>query len=148
MTAQEARIARLEDQLNVLREEVAALQVHFARLEERINAIHNLLQEYEKQKILAYQSAEKARDEAHAAQQQVNTTQNEFRGALKDQQQTLATKEEVVQVVTRLAVLEASNATAGGRASGADSVRDFLFRTLPLLLMGIGIAVTIWLRTG
>lgn len=120
--------------------------VHSARLEERINAIHNLLQEREKQVMLAFSAMDKARDQAQAAQAQVNAMQNEFRGALKDQQSQLATKEEVARLVDRIALIERTMAAGGGRSSGIDASRDFMFKTLPIILAGAAIVVAILLR--
>lgn len=121
--------------------------VHTARLEERINAIHNILEERDKAVALAYTSMDKARDHAQAAQAAVNALQNEFRGALKDQQSTLATKDEVQRLVDRVAGIERTNAVGGGRALGIDASRDFMFKTVPIILSGIAIAAAILIRS-
>ena len=69
-----------------------------ARLEEQVKGVNSILVERDKQVGIALTSIEKATTKAEEAQQRVNQTQNEFRGALKDQAGLLATKDELVSM--------------------------------------------------
>jgi hypothetical protein len=72
--------------------------IAIARLDEQAKGALTLFLEREKQVNLAFASSEKAVAKAEEAQQRVNEGQNEFRGALKDQAGTFATKDEVLAV--------------------------------------------------
>ncbi len=76
-----------------------------------------MLSEASKEAInAAITAAQKAVDKAEGAQQLRNDAQNEWRGAMKDQQATFADKE---QVERRLSALEKWQAEQSGRFSGA-----------------------------
>ena len=71
--------------------------VAVARLDERVKALYTLLDERAKQVDIAFKAAEKATDTALQAQQRVNLTQNEFRGALSDSARLLMPRAEAEQ---------------------------------------------------
>lgn len=126
------------------------------RLRERVSALYGLLDEREKQVQLALQSVEKAKDKAEDAQQRVNATQNEFRGALKDQQGTLASKSElgslekqitllasrseVENVDARVQKLERLAAGGESRMVAFGSASSLVFQILPLVVSAIALA--------
>jgi len=92
--------------------------IEIARLDERLKALQILLDEREKQLRLAFLNAEKASEKAENAQRVVNITQNEFRGALKDQAAMLATRSEVDRLVERIKTLEIGWASGAGHSGG------------------------------
>jgi len=110
-----------------------------ARLEERIFALARLVDERDKQVMIAFNSAEKASGKAEEAQRTVNTTQNEFRGTLRDQASTLATKEGLDQLDKRVQSLEQGAAGGVGRAGGLTSAQALVFQVLPLLLSAVAL---------
>ena len=73
--------------------------VAVARLDERVKALYTLLDERAKQVYIAFKAAEKATDTALQAQQRVNLTQNEFRGALSDSARLLMPRAESEQAL-------------------------------------------------
>jgi len=123
-------------------DEAPAVQI--ARLEEQVKGLTTLLSEREKQTTLAFASSEKAVMKAEEAQQRVNTSQNEFRGALKDQAGSFATKDEVFAVketinalatradldraIERVASLEKMSASNLGAAGNSTSLRVVQFQ--------------------
>jgi hypothetical protein len=107
------------------------LRERVARLEVQLVALDRLTSERKEQVALAFASSEKAVSKAEQAQQRVNEGQNEFRGALKDQASTLASKEEVVSVTenlrrelssiaNRVVLLERVDAASSARMAGKD----------------------------
>lgn len=111
--------------------------IEIARLQERVTALHTLLDERDKQVKIAAEAASKATEKAEHAQQQVNTTQNEFRGALKDQAANFVTKADLDAAKERIALLEKSGAVGIGRTGGLTAVQAFIFQLLPLLLAAV-----------
>jgi len=75
-----------------------------------------MLSEASKEAInAAITAAQKAVDKAEGAQQLRNDAQNEWRGAMKDQQSTFADKE---QTERRLSAIEQWQAAQGGKSQG------------------------------
>jgi hypothetical protein len=141
--------------------------VELSRLDERIKTVHLLFEERDKQRALAFQAQEKATEKAQDAQAKVNITQNEFRGALKDQAAMLATKEDLQHTSDRVQALDklitgtlvtrtefgllreavqllqqADSSESGGRRKALSS-QTFLFNLLPLLLSFVMALITI-----
>lgn len=117
-----------------------------ARLEERVNALYRLLDEREKQVQLAVASIDRATNKAEEAQTRVNTTQNEFRGALKDQATMLATKDQVERIEERLLSLEKSNSSFAGKSSGSGTTMAVVFTVGSLLIGAAALAASLWSR--
>lgn len=120
--------------------------VSTARLEERVQALYRLLDERARQVELALASAEKATDKAQEAQSRVNATQNEFRGALTDQNKLFASRESMDRILDRVSALEAGAAGGLGRAGGASSAQDLLLSVLPILIAGIALVAAFFTR--
>jgi len=125
-----------------------------ARLEEQVKALHGILTERDKQVGLALRSIDRATEKAEEAQQRVNQGQNEFRGALKDQSGTLATKEEVGALrdgtIHRLAALEnqlvAFSARIEGRERGGQPYIAIGLAVAMIVLSGLVSAAIAYLR--
>jgi chromosome segregation ATPase len=111
-----------------------------ARLEERVSGIDTLFREREKQVQLAFDAVKAATMKAEEAQQRVNITQNEFRGALKDQSGDMARKEDVERLVDRVQNLERAASVLTGRSGGLSAAQTALFAILGLIVSGIGLA--------
>ncbi len=92
--------------------------IEIARLDERLRGLDRLLEEREKQVRIAFVNAERAVEKAEAAQRIVNTTQNEFRGALKDQATTFSTRAETDRLLERVQALERGEAGGRGHMGG------------------------------
>ena len=109
-----------------------------ARLQEQVKALYRLLDEREKQLNIAFSASQKAVDTALAAQQQVNATQNEFRGALRDQSGTFATKGEVAlhvdRLLERVTALEKGDASQMGRSKGITAAQMFIAALIPIVI--------------
>ena len=116
-----------------------------ARLQEQVKGLYRLLDEREKQLNFAFDSSQKAVDTALAAQQQVNLTQNEFRGTLRDQAGTFITKVEVSlhidRLIERMTSLEKGAAALAGRSSGVSAAQMLV---VSLITIGIALAALIW----
>jgi hypothetical protein len=125
---------------NELRVEVAALRDLTA---ERFKSMRELLDERKEQVAIALSSAEKATQKAEEAQQRVNVSQNEFRGSLKDQASTLATKDSTDRLAERIANIEKVLATGEGRLGGVATAQSVLFSVLPMLIAGAGVTVAL-----
>ena len=95
--------------------------IEIARLDERLRGLDRLLEEREKQVRIAFVNAEKAVEKAEIAQRIVNQTQNEFRGALKDQAGTFVTRGEADRLLERIQSLERIVAGGSGHTGG---IRD------------------------
>jgi chromosome segregation ATPase len=105
-------------------------RIEIARLDERLRGLDRLLEEREKQVRIAFVNAEKAVDKAEAAQRVVNSTQNEFRGAMSDAnrlymprsecEQALATMKETIEKL-ETNISQRSNITAGVREGSEKS---------------------------
>jgi hypothetical protein len=92
--------------------------IEIARLDERLRGLDRLLEEREKQVRIAFVNAERAVEKAESAQRIVNTTQNEFRGALKDQAGTFATRAETDRLLERIQALERGESGGRGHSGG------------------------------
>jgi len=107
-------------------------------LQEQVKALYRLLDEREKQLNIAFSASQKAVDTALAAQQQVNATQNEFRGALRDQSGTFATKGEVAlhvdRLLERVTALEKGDASQMGRSKGITAAQMFIAALIPIVI--------------
>lgn len=132
-----ASLARLEARLS-------ALDVLF---DERVRALKILIDERDKQVTIAFNSAEKASGKAEQAQRAVNESQNEFRGTLRDQAGTLASKESLDQLDKRVQSLEKGVAGGIGRSGGLTAAQTILFQVLPLLISAIAL-VALFLGKG
>jgi hypothetical protein len=138
----------------------AEFKAGIARQEEQIKCIFLLLTEREKQVSGTFAAVERATDLALEAQKNVNATQNEFRGALRDSADknttrtefntlkdavgTKATHAEVDRVVERVGLLEKSNAAGGGRSAGLSAAQALTFQILPLLLAAAAFAIVLF----
>lgn len=121
--------------------EHALLSERVARIEERMGAATKLADERKEQVALAFAASEKAVAKAEQAQQRVNEGQNEFRGALKDQAGTLATKEELAAQAVTMGAIEARLAeriVALERGASAGAGKDKGMQ--PLIAIGLLIA--------
>ena len=112
-----------------------------ARLEEQIKALYRLLDEREKQLNIAFSASQKAVDTALSAQQAVNSSQNEFRGALRDQAATFATRTDVDRLVERVQALEKGDAGQAGRENGISYAQALTISVVPILL---ALAALLW----
>ena len=98
--------------VETLRKHVEALmQAHDLRYEQRYLAQTERLTD-------ALSALDKAVTKAEQAQLRVNEGQNEFRASLKDQAQTLATKEFVDTLERRIRALEEGRQTTIGKGEG------------------------------
>ena len=98
--------------VETLRRHVEALmQAHDLRYEQRYLAQTERLTD-------ALSALDKAVTKAEQAQLRVNEGQNEFRASLKDQAQTLATKEFVDTLERRIRALEEGRQTTIGKGEG------------------------------
>lgn len=114
------------------------------RLEERVTAHDTLFIEREKQVRLAFDAVSVATQKAEEAQSRVNATQNEFRGALRDQADTLATKNDLAHLVERVQRLEQSAWSVTGRTGGFGAAQTLLFQLLPLIVSVIALVAILW----
>lgn len=121
--------------------------VLIARLYERVDALSRLLDEREKQVRWSLDAVEKATAKAEAAQRAVNATQNEFRGALKDQAAALATKSEVSSLDNRVQALERRAAGGESRTVAFGSASSLVFNILPLVLSAIAVAAALFWKS-
>lgn len=126
-----------------LSRDVSRLSSRLARLEERVIALDRILQEREKQVTQAVASVARATDKAEEAQLRVNLAQNEFRGALKDQNDTKASVNDLTSLDKRVQNLERGASAGTGHSSGVGSSREILFQVLPLLLAAAAVVVAI-----
>lgn len=100
-------------------EPAQALALKVVSIEERLYALSEStslrFSSLTEKMVAALFAAEKAVEKASYAQERVNVGQNEFRGQLKDQAQTLATKEFADGLDKRLQTLEKVGASTSGR---------------------------------
>lgn len=130
---------------------LVALVERIAKLEERIAGIGAILVEREKQVVVALDGINKATEKAEEAQLRVNSTQNEFRGALRDAQDRLSSKSELDSATQRAVAAEmalegrlgsleraaaASVASVEGRDRGAQPLNSIW-----MLVVAAGIAI-------
>jgi hypothetical protein len=126
--------------INEVRGEIRALR---ELSDERFKAMRELLDERKEQVGLALAGADKATQKAEEAQQRVNVSQNEFRGSLKDQAATLASKDSMDRLAERIANIEKVLASGEGRSGGLGSAQTLIFQVLPLL---IALIALLWRR--
>lgn len=100
-----------------------------ARLEERIQALKEIVDEREKFAAASAVAANRALDVALDAQRRVNEGQNEFRGQSKDFARDL-----VDRVEGRVSALERGASGGVGRSGGLESAKSDLFRLLGWLV--------------
>ena len=116
-----------------------------ARLEEQVKGLYRLLDEREKQLNIAFTASQKAVDTALAAQQQVNSTQNEFRGTLSDQAARFATRVELELQIDRLRerldLVEKADAGIIGRTGGITYMQALALTLVPILIAS---AALVW----
>jgi hypothetical protein len=138
----------------------AEFKANIARQDEQIKSLFLLLSEREKQVANTFTAVERATDLALEAQKNVNATQNEFRGALrdsadknatrtefntlKDEVMTKATHAETDRLVERVGTIEKSLAAGGGRQSGLSAAQALTFQILPLLLAASAFAIVLF----
>ena len=115
--------------------------IEIARLDERLRGLDRLLEEREKQVRIAFVNAEKAVEKAETAQRIVNTTQNEFRGALKDQAGTFATQLEVDRLLERVQAIERMEAGGAGRVRAN---KDHWASIISAVSLGVSIIVALF----
>lgn len=104
------------------------------RTAERVKAHDVLFREREKQVQLAFAAGNLATAKAEEAQQRVNAAQNEFRGALSDQADRLASKGDLAHLESRVKIIEELSWKGAGRSGGFGSAQALLFQVLPILV--------------
>ena len=104
-------------------ERVKRAEASTAAVETRLMGI---MAERDRQVTTAFLSSEKAVAKAEDAQRHVNEGQNEFRGALKDQNATFATKEMVERQRSDIDELKAWRASMGGKEKGGEHLQKIL----------------------
>lgn len=119
--------------------DVAPLQVAIARLDERVNALSNLLNEREKQVGLALSAAEKATEKAAQAQQRINEASNEWRAALNDATVRNVSRAEYDRAVDRIGSLETGAAGGAGRLGGIDAAQAMIFAVIGVAIGAVGL---------
>lgn len=94
----------------------------------------------EKALNIALTATQRASDLALDAQKGVNATQNEFRGALKDQAGNFITRKEMEAIISKIdadiRTLELSKATLEGKASQASA-----YASMAVALVGLVIGI-------
>jgi len=120
------------------------VKAELARHDERLKTLHILLAERQEQLKIAFTASEKAVAKAEEAQLRVNATQNEFRGALKDQAATLATKEALEKLDARVQNIEKGDSLGAGKEAGVSSTQALVFKVLPIVVSIGAAAFALW----
>jgi hypothetical protein len=142
-------------------ERIAALEAQIESMVELVNNrylfLEKLIATNEAHAREISDSARIAIEKADAAQQRVNQTQNEWRGAINDTQRdfpartefnalrelvnTCVSKSEHNALAMRLSAVELQQSAGGGRAGGLSSAQALLFQILPLVVAALALAL-------
>lgn len=92
---------------------------------------------------LGFEAVEARIDRSEQAQARVNITQNEFRGALADQADRLASKGDLAHLVDRVGRLEQASSAGVGRSAGFGSAQTLLFQVIPILVAVAAVVIAL-----
>lgn len=114
-----------------------------ARVEEGVKHNRDLLDEREKQMSLTFLAVDRAVNKAEEAQQRVNLSQNEFRGALKDQASQMATKLELDRVAERVGKIENTISSGLGESSGTMQTKQLMMQIVTIIVSIIAAIIAV-----